>query len=479
MMTPMASRPRIPLARLVDLAARLRRDQARPERELRDRDAEVGRNLAPPPADEARLLAAWLDRVSDDDPPGHRAAAAVRTGMGLLVLLGLALGWAAAAGVFRYDGTRPVNAVHVVAVFVFLPVVLLVVIMAAAAAGRGPVGETLRGLSPGRLMAVAVRLLPRRYREAADALLGGGASPPHAAAALGGVHKWLILAGSQAFAVAFFLGGVIGAAHLIVFTDLAFGWSTTLDAGANELVAVTHTLALPWGWAWGEAVPSRDTIEATRFRRGVDAITASPAWRDWWPFLLMAMIVYGLLPRIACLVFAARRLSKAVARAFARYPGTAVVLDRLAPVTRVSVAGVGAAPAEAACETTPAPPAADDPPAGVAVTIDWADAAPDESAFHAGGARSLDDDRGTLAAAAERARDRDGRVVVCVRGWEPPMLDAMDFLGELRDALDDSRLIEVRPVGGDAARAAEWDRRCRKLGDPRLIVRREQGGNHD
>src|SRR5690606_2796535 len=92
---------------------------------------------------------------------------------------------------------------------------------------------------------------------------------------------------------------------------------------------------------------------------------------------------------------------------------------------------------------------------------------PGATIHRAGGSRSLEEDRQVIASLA----DGSGAVAVAVRSWEPPVLEAMDFLTDLRQALGKGAAIIVAPVTADAepadpAHLAQWRRKVAALGDP-------------
>jgi hypothetical protein len=90
----------------------------------------------------------------------------------------------------------------------------------------------------------------------------------------------------------------------------------------------------------------------------------------------------------------------------------------------------------------------------------------------AGGGRELEADRGAL----ERlTADSSSTIVVFTPAWEPPLLELLDFLAEIRRRVGAATSIVVAPVP-DGARAvteverATWTRAVSRLADPRLYV---------
>ena len=476
---------------LVDVAVQLHRDEAMGVEALAERDRAVGLELGldvggPPdakigdePAARARGLVRWLDAL----PEASRSGGAALTTVGLgAVLVGLLLGYGAARAVLYYDGSHPVNVVHVLVVFVLLQALTLVLFAVAAWPGRvggagGGLPEALRRLGPGRWVAGLTRLLPTETRGALERMTGRGNAH---GALYGRVQKWQLLTWSQAFALAFNVGAIAGTVQLIVGSDLAFGWSTTLNVDEQDMVGLTDTLSLPWAWAWDAAAPGQDTIKATRTFRaegfGDEAAKVGPeVFSLWWPFVLMCMVTYGLLPRVVTWAVARTRLRAAAGRALGLLPGGDAVLRRMTrprvatqAATHESGADDAGAAGGAAAEVHDAPPTD-----RVACVVRWATAPLPEGVegvvvLDAGGGATLAEDRATLeqAQARSQAAGPGAAVVVRVKAWEPPLGELMDFLRELRGGVAEGAAIEVSPAG-DGDRGV-WRDRLARVGDPWL-----------
>lgn len=494
------------LAPLIDLLTQLRRDDDSDRESLRRRDREIGRRLAPRGLGRRAQLLAWLDELPEPPALGRRVALVRRVGNALLTGAGLILGWSTARVLLHYDGTQPVNVIHVLAVFVGLQLLLVLALAVSLLPrasrwipGMGTLQETVGVLSPGRLLRLGERFLPQEARRLMAAALGRGGAHQRL---FQRVEKWALVTSAQGFGVAFNLGALAGCLYLVASSDLAFAWSTTLDVEARHLHALTRGLAAPWSWLLPQASPSLELIEATRyfrFQEGVlpgmgGAVPSGPAvLGGWWPFLLAAIGCYGLSLRCLLLGLASWRYRRAVATAFLHAPGVQDLWDRLNSAlveTRAEQPEEGGdRPAAAAA------PSAPNPWGGRrCVLVNWAgveladaaladllrDAAGLEthSTFGAGGANRLEDDRAVIAEVARSAGE--GPVVLLVKGWEPALLEFLDFLGDLRRALGDGVPMAVMAVGragpdGVAApRAVEveqWRSRVRSVGDPWLSVR--------
>lgn len=135
-------------------------------------------------------------------------------------------------------------------------------------------------------------------------------SPAERLAMLGTLQQLWLLAG---------LGLLLGYLTLLLFTDLAFGWSSTLIDQPQRVVQLSQTLAAPWQWFWPTAVPSVELVEATRYARINPQAGDVQLAGGWWQFLLASLLLYNLFPRALLALMIALKL---------RWGGKRVVLVR-------------------------------------------------------------------------------------------------------------------------------------------------------
>ncbi|MCW8944583.1 MAG: DUF2868 domain-containing protein [Sedimenticola sp.] len=113
------------------------------------------------------------------------------------------------------------------------------------------------------------------------------------------LFKLTLVALGQQFSLLFSLGMVLAFLLYLLVTDLAFGWSSTLDISAALIHEITHAISWPWQQLWPAAVPSVELVEQTHYYRATPVTTDQPElFGQWWRFLLMSLIVYVLLPRL-------------------------------------------------------------------------------------------------------------------------------------------------------------------------------------
>lgn len=451
-----------------------------------------------------RQIQAWLGRVQGEEAArkADKATAAYGWLMTLVLLLGALMGASTAAAVLAYDGTQPVNVVHFLAAFVGLQLLLLALIfilllpttVTRFIPGMRAMQSLLVKISPGRLARVLARLLPRVSRES---LMKVMASSQRHQASLGSVQKWMVLHFAQGLAVAFNTAALLTCLSLVIFSDLAFSWSTTLNAEPKDFHKVTSVLARPWSSWWPDADPDLELIASSRYFRfkdgelGVSELADAEQLGGWWPFLMACLVTYGLMPRLLLWMFCRVQLVSALRYTMRYYPGVSDVLDRInhPQVETRGEASVDLHGPESrndrynghALEPLRDPGSylivwAGLPfPVGDLLTQIGVDDAQEAQVIHAGGAQDLEQDQEILRTLEKHKPDK---VTVVVKGWEPATLDLLDFLEALRNALPHGAMVRVLVVGleGDSPAACDsaamhqWSSRLQQLADPWLTV---------
>lgn len=473
----MPKRGRTPeIADVVALVHALDHDEGQSPAEMAARERRFASEVPASATDPLRVGLTWLDFVSREDKSvgsiRQRAGVAVTLTDLVVVLAGIVLGWGATLGAVYFDGSGRVNTVSVLAVLVVVPGLFLLPFALAALPPN--LGERVPGariltalggaMTAGRLATLLWRLFPGDLRESLS-LLSGRLGKHHRLYA--GLQKWTVLRWSQLFALTFQITALAATLSLVVFTDVAFGWSTTLSTGdplldARRVHRVTSTIAAPWRGTISDAAPSLQLIVESRYFRAA-AVPLTPAEAallgGWWRFVVLTIVVYGMIPRIVTYLLARSRMRAALRAAFIASPGLSAVLRRIHRA-RIESAAVepeadwqGSAPAPSAGR--PAPRAGH-----IAAIIQWAGAPlgpsvattrfPGARHFAAGGATSVSEDLVCGREVGRTVESSDGDVLVVVKGWEPPMMDFLDFVASLRAALSrEGTMIFILPVGLD------------------------------
>ena len=487
------------LADLVDLATQTKHDAETDPVERMRRDRGIGQDLDHLKGQHHKQLSHWLQRVGEPQQLryGWQAVQAQRLVTMILVILGLIVGWAAALTVFHYDGSRPVNVVHVLAVFVALPLALLAFFVLATLPrefmrlipGAAGLQETLGLLSPGRINTLIVRMLPQTWRLALQRATGQTQAHRRL---YGRVQKWAVFHWSQSFSVAFHLGSLTGCLYLVTFSDLAFGWSTTLQVDAGQFQSITNALSWPWISFWSDAQPTSAQIEITKFFRHEGMPSIAHESQSWWQFLFACMLCYGLLPRFGTYALSRWCLVRGIKDAMIHTPGVPQLLDRINHKWVETSA-------ESADESTSGNRSRTAQAHEVNLVgrhihvVNWAGIGFDDHAIielldhhwgitvrevrQAGGAQELDQDQHVIDELAQAPNDT--AAIVLVKAWEPPMMDLVDFLVDLRQAMGNGRPIVVAPIALRKDQLSVpsqtdldiWRHKLETVGDPWLTLR--------
>jgi len=191
------------------------------------------------------------------------------------------LGAVSCGAIISADELGRVNLVHYLLLFCLLPLIGLLFMV---------FGLFSRGASPHYITngLIAVPLWPKSWRIALQTLKREGR-----------LVSWLALV-SHRIALSFSLGSVIALLFVLLFSDVAFVWRSTL-LSADHIYPLLKTLAWPWQF-YEQAQPSKALLIASQELRYGGSSNNAVDFGNWWRFLLMAQLTYALIPRmIACL----------------------------------------------------------------------------------------------------------------------------------------------------------------------------------
>ncbi len=112
---------------------------------------------------------------------------------------------------------------------------------------------------------------------------------------------------AQKLALSFSLACGLALIFSLLFSDINFVWRSTL-LSAGQIFPVLQSIALPW-WFIEAAQPVQSLLEQTQDSRLIAPAEDTP-YGAWWPFLLMAQLCYGVLPRLLSLGWGRYRLQR-------------------------------------------------------------------------------------------------------------------------------------------------------------------------
>ncbi len=455
---------------------------------LKQRDRKIG--LAKPSSKVSgpESLRHWISSlrvINEGTSRGYKVQRSVSLTIVSLWVAGLLCGWLLANAVLNYDGSQPVNIFSVLIVLVASQLFTLILLLVFLLGGFSGIIQTLSMFNPAALwLGLVEKINGRLVTGFSDffALINH-----HGAVKL---RQYLLIYLAQHFTVALNVGILAALLYLVTVSDMAFGWNTTLTVESSTMYRWFHALSLPWNQFLPAAVPTEELVETSRYYRLQGQLRSSEWHPDqlgtWWLYILMAVTVYGLLPRLIAMVISGGRYDKAISSEIGKTSGVHQVVARmnsplistgsearevhhdpnLQPVIRPRQYGSGLS-----CliigwslESRPRSIAAPSKLAATGITA--------EKYFTAGGNQSLSDDRDIMGYVA--AHQPEG-VAVVVKAWEPPTLDLMDFIEGLRDQLPPLCPIIVllsgmqdSPVTAD--HLDSWEFAVSGLNDPALYI---------
>ena len=499
---------------LFNLEYFLDRDAVLNQEHLHERDREIFLDMDDKVRDDRSLLRCWIKKRRTEENyaevlpgPGEIITNSFRLVTILLSLLGFTAGHSAGLAFFTYTGEAPVNVFHFLILFVFSQFFLLLFVIAAAAARKitadshslsgaaalysylvaGLAGRMRRGLS--RTVSFENR---RQYTQTAALI-------KKVRIRYAKIMLWPFFLLSQKIMIALNLGVLSATLLKIATSDLAFGWQSTLDISSWTLFVMVKFLAAPWSWIVPEslAFPAEKAIEGSRFflKDGIYHLASSDLVA-WWPFLVLCLICYGLIPRLLLFITGTILEKNALNRLVPGTPEARMVLQRM-KTPRVSTGGEKNSRGDSSSAET------DDPKdftkqkttgSGTAILL------VPEDIREAHGSKQItflieklgykivrietvmanyDSDRRFFLEINKHCNEEKTAVILIMESWMPPIGDTFSFLKELRNAIQKSQscylaLLSNKEQESDQNQQAlaitAWKTKIDALGDPHLSV---------
>jgi hypothetical protein len=453
------------------------------------------------------LLKVWLEarrqslQSDPDNPvlPGQFIEEVYRLFAAVLVMTGIAFGAGIAHVLLRYNGTQPLNVATYLGTVLLPQLLLLSILGAGALLGRrrsGWQGSVLYRLIVQLVVRTANRLRDRGLKTISasrrDALMAASGMLRGKTRLYGSLLIWPAFMLAQIFAVCFNLG-VIGATLLrLAGSDVAFGWQSTLQVGAKAVFTVVKAIAWPWAFLVPETLahPSLSQIEGSRMilKDGIYRLATSDLV-SWWPFLCLAIVCYGLVPRMLLLAIGAISTRKKLARLPLDHASCDAVIYRMqTPSVVIRGEATGQGPAS---EPESVAAIAHDAAAGTAhialIPEELYEGFPQEVfrqlIFRKWGYRL--NEMTCLPAPGKDALPpfaSHGAVWMIQEAWQPPIRETLDFLAALRRRLGAQVPIFIGLIGRPEADTmltpvtdadfGVWRRKVASLADPYLQVER-------
>ncbi len=272
---------------------------------------------------------------------------------------------------------------------------------------------------------------------------------------------------SQVFSIAFFTGAIFTFLTLVVVTDLAFSWSSSLDITSKKVHSITSTISTPWQSVVTNAVPSEQLVKNSRYYKLQDKLEKFEAkiYGYWWPFVAMCLLVYGLIPRLITYIYSLLSLNKTITKTCLVIPGIEDVLDRMnSKVVSLSSTKGSSRQIETldkSTETRHTEQNTEQRKEGLKFeqlalkenteVLIWSEATGSNffeahseliTKYHTiGSQRSTAQDKEVI-----NELNKQNNILILTKSWEPPKAEFTDFLILLRQHLGNTKVISVLPI---------------------------------
>ncbi|NOZ90139.1 MAG: DUF2868 domain-containing protein [Epsilonproteobacteria bacterium] len=359
-----------------------------------------------------------------------------------LGLFSFVFGFLVGVGLLSYSGESPVNIVYYLLIVVFMPLFSMFVSLLSIIF-PGKVGNFFTMLFPLHWIEKLVKAIA--FRNKMDEFEIPFSSK---------FTKIFFIERVQLFSLIFSIGILISLVVMVVATDIAFGWSTTLQISVDAFHKFINYIGIWWAKIFPSAIPSLELIDMSHyFRLGAKVDNSMVENADklgaWWKFLAMSTLFYSIILRFLFWLFTKELLHKQLEKEFLSLDGVSKILKEF---NRPFVSTVAPKPERhldikksTKERITPKKKEEYSTLLGWNYSIDEIKLINDatgvvvENMLEVGGSNSFTQDSGI-------ANSLKGKVILYVKSWEPPTMDFIDFLEMV---IDNSAVtkIEIYPLG--------------------------------
>ena len=118
--------------------------------------------------------------------------------------------------------------------------------------------------------------------------------------------------------VLFSLGGILAIVLKVFFSDVVFGWSSSVNISVEAIKSIIDLISLPWFWFWDSAVPTLELVKESNYFRvnskfyldEIRSMQQIKSLGQWWEFFVASILFYGILPRLISWLFLVLKPSK-------------------------------------------------------------------------------------------------------------------------------------------------------------------------
>ena len=223
--------------------------------------------------------------------------------------LGLILGLGLAFTFLYYRGDRPLNVSTFFGAFVIVQNILLLFLIVFSLmrifSHKPPyssiIAKSLSELITKLIVTIKERGLSKLSGSTRGRFEAGFGIFQEKGKSYGSLFLWTSFVLTQGFMAAFNVGVVCALLIKIMGSDIAFGWQSTLKISAEWISELVQVISSPWSWFIPQeiAYPTLSQIQGSHMilKDGIHLMTTEDM-TSWWPFLCLAILFYGLMPRL-------------------------------------------------------------------------------------------------------------------------------------------------------------------------------------
>lgn len=299
----------------------------------RDRDIyinEIGPELDSKDQTPQNILRLWLGKLKAKEKlkfgsralfPGDFYEESLSLLRVFFLIAGFTTGTLAAGSFFSYTGRQPLNVSYFFSITVFFQIFILIFFTGFFLL-RTRIIFLKKSFLPYPLLGRFVeKLLLKFHRNMAGKIPAEKRSAFYSALGFikagkniyGSLFSWPLFILMQILGIGFNIGILFSTLFTVLVFDTAFGWQSTIQMGACLVHKIVSVVAAPWSWFLPASIsfPSIDQIQGSRIvlKDGIFQL-ATEDLVSWWPFLCLAVLFYGLFPRIVLFIAGSKALSQ-------------------------------------------------------------------------------------------------------------------------------------------------------------------------
>jgi hypothetical protein len=234
-------------------------------------------------------------------------------------IISFIVGFFVGLGLLSYNGQAPVNIIYYLLIAMILPMFSMSISLFTMFT-HGGVANFFAMLFPLHWIERIVSHLPFQNKL-------GSFRPPFSFE----FSKWLFMERLHLFSMLFSIGLLLSLILMVIATDIAFGWSTTLQISPESFHSFLATIGIFWKDIFPSAIPSIDLVEMSHYFRLGDKLDISMVHNAdklgaWWKFLAMTTVVYAIGLRFLFWLFSKNMLQKQLRREFLSLDGVGKIL---------------------------------------------------------------------------------------------------------------------------------------------------------